>query len=104
MDTTQSHVKRIVLAGILGAIVGPVVGFGVGVFGTSAVWLVAGLIERWPAGELVQIVSWAIILAVICAVVSCPIGALIGSVLLAAQCHVRSRWQEALVGAVIGLV
>src|SRR6266508_1701597 len=104
MDITQSRVKRILLGGVVGAIVGPVVGFGVGVLSTSGVWLVAGLIEHWPAGELVQIVPWAIILAIICAVVSCPIGALVSTVLLAAQWHPRSRWQEALVGAVIGLV
>ena len=104
MDTTQSRVKRIVLAGVLGAVVGPVVGFGVGLLGTSGVWLVAGLIARWPAGELAQIVPWAIILAMICAVVSCPIGALVGSVLLMTDWHARSRWQHALVGALIGLV
>jgi hypothetical protein len=104
MNTTQARVKRIVLAGILGAVVGPVIGFGVGVLGTSGVWLVAGLIERWPAGELAQGVPWAIILAIICAVVSCPTGALVGSVLLMTEWHARSRWQYSLVGTVIGLV
>jgi hypothetical protein len=92
------------LGGVVGAIVGPVVGFSVGVLGISSVWLVAGLIEHWPAGELAQIVPWAIILAIICAVVSCPIGALIGSLLLATEWYARSVWQQALVGAAAGLV
>ena len=103
MDTTQPRFKHIVLGGIVGAIVGPVVGFCVGFLSISGAWLVAGLLERWPAGELAQIVPWAIILAMICAVVSCPICVLTGGILLAIQGYERPQWQQALIGAIIGL-
>ena len=103
MDTAQPRFKHILLGGVVGAIVGPVVGFSVGFLSISGVWLVTGLAERWPAGELAQIVPWAIILAMICAVVSCPIGVLTGGVLLAVQGYERPRWQQALIGAVVGL-
>jgi hypothetical protein len=40
----------------------------------------------------------------ICAVVSCPIGVLTGGVLLAVQGYGRARWQQALIGAIVGLI
>jgi uncharacterized membrane protein len=53
---------RIVRGALIGAIVGPGVGFGVGVVGIGTIWLILGLIEGLPGGELAQIIPWLLIM------------------------------------------
>jgi len=89
-----TQLKNALTGAVVGAIGGPIIGGLSGFLILSAVWLIQGLIQQWPAEELRASLAWASVFGVLVAPLSVSAGVIVGGVIGA-----FGRWFGSLVNA-----